>query len=318
MVSAVSPDCETNITAQFLSIVFDVPYLNSEPISAFDGTPKCSSTPRPRRPAYDAVPQATKYILGNFASFFAIFSISVRSAIAFFTACGSSWISFIMKCSKPPFSACAILQFIVLGFLFTTLPEFIFFITTFCFPTIPYSPSSRTMTFFVSGRSAGMSDATKFSPFPIPTISGLSCLAMNILFSLSDSIATAKLPPSFFIAETNAASVPPPPLYSSSMRWGMTSVSVSERNLWPLFTRRALRSSKFSIIPLWTTANFPLQSLCGWAFFLDGAPWVAHLVCAIATFESAYAASFSTSATLPLSFVMWIAFLLMHATPAES
>ena len=32
------------------------------------------------------------------------------------------------------------------------------------------------------------------------------------------------------------------------------------------------------MIPLCTTAILPVQSQCGWAFILDGSPWVAHRV----------------------------------------
>src|SRR3989442_454275 len=34
------------------------------------------------------------------------------------------------------------------------------------------------------------------------------------------------------------------------------------------------------MIPLWARAIFPVQSTCGWAFTLDGAPGVAHRACA--------------------------------------
>ena len=35
------------------------------------------------------------------------------------------------------------------------------------------------------------------------------------------------------------------------------------------------------MIPLWTTAIRPVQSVCGWAFTSLGAPWVAQRVCPI-------------------------------------
>ena len=47
----------------------------------------------------------------------------------------------------------------------------------------------------------------------------------------------------------------------------------------PAVASAALRSAKFSKMPLWTTTILPLQSVCGWAFNSVGRPWVAHRVC---------------------------------------
>ncbi len=70
----------------------------------------------------------------------------------------------------------------------------------------------------------------------------------------------------------------------SSIMCGMTSVSVLDENLCPLATSSSLSCMKFSRTPLWATATVSVQSVCGCAFSLQGAPWVAHRVWPIPTF----------------------------------
>src|SRR5919204_3876453 len=64
------------------------------------------------------------------------------------------------------------------------------------------------------------------------------------------------------------------------MRWTRLSVSVWDTNVWPLAVSSSRRAAKFSMIPLWARAILPVQSTWGWALTFDGAPWVAHRVCA--------------------------------------
>ena len=65
---------------------------------------------------------------------------------------------------------------------------------------------------------------------------------------------------------------------AASISWAKTSVSVSLLNRWPAALRAALRSAKFSKIPLWTTTIWPVQSVCGWALISVGRPCVAQRV----------------------------------------
>ncbi len=106
----------------------------------------------------------------------------------------------------------------------------------------------------------------------------------------------------------------------SSIRWGMTSVSVLDLKIWPRFSSSSLNSVKFSIIPLWTTAISPLQSTCGWALTFNGAPWVAHRVCPTPTFPGKSSRLWTswTSSIFPWSFFMWSLPLCKAATPTES
>ncbi len=55
------------------------------------------------------------------------------------------------------------------------------------------------------------------------------------------------------------------------------------------------------MIPLWARAIFPVQSVCGWAFTLDGAPWVAHRVWASPVVPAMGGSCASRSAMKPLS-----------------
>jgi hypothetical protein len=55
-------------------------------------------------------------------------------------------------------------------------------------------------------------------------------------------------------------------------------VSVSVANLWPSESSSFLSACQFSMMPLWTTATRPLQSVWGWALRSLGAPCVAQRV----------------------------------------
>ena len=63
---------------------------------------------------------------------------------------------------------------------------------------------------------------------------------------------------------------PIPSAMPCSTRWARTSVSVSERSSWPAATSSSPSSTWFSMIPLWTRASAPVQSVWGWALGSDG------------------------------------------------
>ena len=83
------------------------------------------------------------------------------------------------------------------------------------------------------------------------------------------------------MAARNAAEKLGSDFRNSSMRCGMTSVSVSLGKRCPLACRVARSAAWFSMIPLWMTAILPAQSTCGWALASVGAPWVAQRVWAM-------------------------------------
>ncbi len=56
-------------------------------------------------------------------------------------------------------------------------------------------------------------------------------------------------------------------------------MSVSLVKRWPAAASAALRSAKFSKMPLWTTTILPPQSVCGCALGSVGRPCVAQRVC---------------------------------------
>ena len=76
-----------------------------------------------------------------------------------------------------------------------------------------------------------------------------------------------------------------------------TSLSVSLANSTPSASSSARRMAKFSMIPLWTTANLPAASRCGWALRSVGLPWVAHRVWPTPVPPTSAAGSVSASAS---------------------
>ena len=58
----------------------------------------------------------------------------------------------------------------------------------------------------------------------------------------------------------------------------MTSVSVSERNVLPCFSKNSFSGRKFSMMPLCTMQMLPFVDICGCAFSSEGAPCVAQRV----------------------------------------
>ncbi len=82
---------------------------------------------------------------------------------------------------------------------------------------------------------------------------------------------------------------------AASTSWAKTSVSVSLLNRCPAFASTALRSAKFSKMPLCTTTIWPVQSVWGCALVSVGRPWVAQRVWPMPVAPLAGApASFST------------------------
>ena len=71
----------------------------------------------------------------------------------------------------------------------------------------------------------------------------------------------------------------------------------------PRRSRSSRSCAKFSMIPLWTTATWPVQSTCGWALASVGPPWVAQRVWPMPLVpvqgRSSSASAFSSLASLP-------------------
>ena len=89
------------------------------------------------------------------------------------------------------------------------------------------------------------------------------------------------------------------------MSCAATSVSVSEVNRTPSATSPALRTAKFSTMPLWITASLP--ATCGCAFTSVGPPWVAQRVWPMAAVDSGSGRRSSSStrfASLPAFFAV--------------
>ena len=112
-----------------------------------------------------------------------------------------------------------------------------------------------------------------------------------------------------------------PPASSFSSRCAATSVSVSETSSCPLSSSSARSTSKFSMIPLCTSARRPERPRCGWALTSLGAPWVAQRVCPMPVVEAASGVSaiaFSRLASLPARLSEEIVPPTTTAMPAES
>ena len=126
-----------------------------------------------------------------------------------------------------------------------------------------------------------MSEATKFSAFPWPTMTPPALLmrAATIVPGCVVEMKTSAAAPSRRGSTASAASSSDFPVFSSSSsRCTTTSVSVSDENVCPAATSGAFSSWKFSMIPLWITAVADVQSTCGCAFCSVGRPCVAQRV----------------------------------------
>jgi len=147
------------------------------------------------------------------------------------------------------------------------------------FSTVTIWLSSMYITWFVCSINAGMSEAMKYSPFvfPFPMINGEPFRAATTMSSFSQ-ITTSAYRPSISSVAFWTASLRGRFSRYFSIKCAITSVSVSDSNLWPSFLRRFLTSVKFSRTPLWTITTSLLSPVCGCAFFLEMPPCVAHLV----------------------------------------
>ena len=129
---------------------------------------------------------------------------------------------------------------------------------------------------------AGMSEASRFSPSPRPTMSGEDTFTPTRTSGSScDTTTMAYAPSRSRMAARTASASPRPAAAFSSMRCAMHSVSVSDSRVCPSFSSRVRSSVKFSMIPLWMTATRPPQSAWGCALRSEGTPCVAHRVCPI-------------------------------------
>ena len=135
-----------------------------------------------------------------------------------------------------------------------------------------------------------------------------------------DSTAIPYAPSTSCRAPTTASTSGAPLACSSSIRCASTSVSVSERKRWPRLVSAARSAPAFSMMPLCTSATVPPQSVCGWAFFAFGAPWVAQRVWARAVVPdgSFVPSSFSSTAIFPGALNTSMRPSLTTASPAES
>ena len=143
-------------------------------------------------------------------------------------------------------------------------------------------PSSSGTTLVVRPSTAGMSDARIVSPDPIPRRAATRRAPRRAGRARPRASRRARTPRP---APGPSHGRHRPDLPRTAPRSGARRppVSVSEARRWPSFSRRARRTWKFSTIPLWMTAMRPVQSTWGWALASVGAPWVAHLVCPMAT-----------------------------------
>ena len=108
--------------------------------------------------------------------------------------------------------------------------------------TTAISRSSRNTTSRVWLRIAGTSEATKYSPSPMPTtIGGPLRTVTSFSGSSADSSTSANSPRTRFIARSTAFSRPSF-FHSFWTRCATTSVSVSDSNLWPSATSSRLIS----------------------------------------------------------------------------
>ena len=88
----------------------------------------------------------------------------------------------------------------------------------------------------------------------------------------------------------------------------------------PFSSSLARIAGAFSMMPLWITATVPVQSQCGWALRVVGAPCVAQRVCAIPVVACGrWGPSWASScAIFPAAFTTRSLPSVISASPAES
>ena len=233
---------------------------------------------------------------------------------------GCSWISFSMKSSNPPFWARATSCSTTMGVGCSAFPSKSVNATP-SRRTSTTCPSSTGITVVVRSSTAGMSEARSVSPSPRPDDERRGDLDPDEEIGLVRRHHDERVR-ALELADGRAHRVGQPRLVRmcSSIRWAMHSVSVSDANTWPSFSRRTRSVWKFSMMPLWITAIRPWQSWCGCALRSVGVPWVAQRVWPIAVCPasgSAPASAASSSASLPARLTT-VSSSASTATPAES
>ena len=176
------------------------------------------------------------------------FSIRPRkvASIAF----GCSWISFIMKCSKPPFSASSRLHSTRFGARSTFVPSSFVRNTSFAV-RVAISPSCISTTSRACMRMAGMSLAASHAPSPRPRTSGESCFATTMRSgSWLDTTAIAYAPTTCESAKRTASSSVATFVSPSATRCATISVSVSLENRTPRASISRRSVAWFSMMPL--------------------------------------------------------------------
>ena len=171
----------------------------------------------------------------------------------------------------------------------------------------------------VYSRIAAASEATKYSPSPMPSSTGDPCRATTIFCGSSAEMTARPYVPTTCSSAviTRASSVSPG---ASSIRWASVSVSVSVLNVWPARSSAARSASAFSMMPLCTRARRSPQSACGCALRVVGGPCVAQRVCAMPQKPGAgwRAISAWRSGTRPASLRVSMRSSVWTAMPAES
>ena len=231
---------------------------------------------------------------------------------------GCSRISLSMKWACPPSSSCATSQATSSTARSCTCDSR----SSTAYPagvSTAMSPSSRYTTERVCSSTADASDATNSSSSPIPSSTGDPCRATTTLpGSAADTTASPYVPSTRANAAITRASRVSPA--ASSIRCARVSVSVSVVKRCPARSSTVRSASAFSMIPLWTTATAPLQSVWGCALRVVGAPCVAQRVCAIPLVpcRGAPSSRVRSAPTRPASLATTTPAPFCTATPAES
>ena len=137
---------------------------------------------------------------------------------------------------------------------------------------------SKTTASRVSSTMATISLATIAPVSPAPMMTGESLRAATMTPGSNVQVTARPYAPTSLRAAMRTASSRSPS-YASSIRCAMTSVSVSLLNSCPRPASSSFSAAKFSMMPLWTTAKRPEQSVWGCALRSLGRPWVAQRVC---------------------------------------
>ena len=242
----VSPDCETPRVSVPASRTGSR-YRNSLAMSISTGTrAQCSMAYLATSPEWKAVPQATTNTLSTASSCPARRSSSSRARRpreshlprrVSRTAAGCSWISLSMKSGNPAFSAASSVQVTSIGWAGTSFPSRSEIRTEPARISTTW-PSEMGTNVRVRCMSAGMSEASMFSPWPSPTTNGDESFMPTIRSGSSTEVTTSAYAPVSCRATARTAPARSPS-YASSSRWATHSVSVSDTRVWPSLTSRS-------------------------------------------------------------------------------